>query len=141
MAELAEDGRSHISCHVKRTITKTELDNIYFGVCKISNSFERLMAKLTVKRVIPKIKIISEELSVCKKLIEKMYYKFGLIPKNHVIYIDAANSKEFIDKLQFIISDTIFRCAAVSNSDNLKKFTDFSLITMVLADLGRNLAL
>jgi len=138
---IAENTCNHISCHTKRAVAKQDLDNIYFGVCKISNSFDRLKTKLASMQPNSKIKRIADDLNVCKELIKQIYIRFGLTPPKYIIYIDADSSKEFIKKLNFVISETIFRCAAICNCDNVKKFTDFSLIIMVLADLNKSLAL
>jgi len=138
---ITKSSCGYISGQVKTTITKPDLDNIYFGVCKIANSFDRLKGKLVSRPPNPKIKNIANDLNVCKGLVRQMYLRFGLMPPRYIIYIDADSSKEFMQKLNFVISETIFRCAAVCNCDNLKKFTDFSLIIMILADLSKNLAL
>lgn len=131
----------NIHKHIKPLISKTDLNNIYFGICKIANSFDRLKSRLVSKPLNPKIKKISNDLNTCKQLIKQMYLRFRILPPSYNIYIEANSSGEFIEKLSFAINETIFRCAAICNCDNVKKFTDFSLIIMVLADLNKNLAL
>ena len=116
-----------------------QLNSIYQGVCVISNSFDRLKTKLSIKPTNYKIIKTSSELLTCKKLVEDIYKEFNEYPVKVTNYIEAANSSEFIKKLAFTISDTIFKCAAVCNCGNTKKFTDFSLIIMVLSSLNKKL--